>query len=324
MIIYALRRLLLLINTLFLLTLVSFSLNYFITDATLSELSLLDACDAYIFYLTGLLHWNFGFSSINGQPINDQLNNTFSATMELCFLSFILALIIGIPTGIIAGVWRNKPINYIIKIFTFICFSMPIFVLALLFILLFSLKLAWLPVSGRINFLYDLEPFTGFFLIDVWISDSIYRSKILINLLEHLILPVITLSIAPIFEIIRLMKNSTEIVMDKNYIKAARTRGLSRITIIKRHVLHNALPPIIPKLGLQFSTIITLAMITELVFNWPGLGRWLVTAIQQNDYSAISAGIMIIGTLVIFVNIISDILGAMMNPFKYKDGYVFR
>jgi len=145
-----------------------------------------------------------------------------------------------------------------------------------------------------------------------------------INLLEHLILPVITLAIAPISEMIRLMKNSTEAVMGENYIKAAATRGLSRITIIKRHVLHNALPPIITKLGLQFSTMITLAMITELVFNWPGLGRWLVTAIRQNDYSAISAGVMIIGTLVIFVNAISDILGAMMNPSKYKDGYVFR
>ncbi|HGJ5883546.1 putrescine export ABC transporter permease SapB [Arsenophonus sp.] len=321
MIIYVLRRLLLLIITLFLLTLVSFSLNYFTADAPLSGLSL---WDAYIFYLTSLLHWNFGFSSINGQPISSQLNATFPATMELCFLAFILALIIGIPTGIIAGVWRNKPIDYIIKIFTLIGFSMPIFVLALLFILLFSLKLGWLPVSGRINLLYDLEPVTGFALIDVWLLNSIYRSQMFINLLEHLILPVITLAIAPISEMIRLMKNSTEAVMGENYIKAAATRGLSRITIIKRHVLHNALPPIIPKLGLQFSTMITLAMITELVFNWPGLGRWLVTAIRQNDYSAISAGVMIIGTLVIFVNVISDILGAMMNPSKYKDGYVFR
>ncbi|MFS1538328.1 MAG: putrescine export ABC transporter permease SapB [Candidatus Phlomobacter fragariae] len=321
MIIYALRRLLLLIITLFLLTLVSFSLNYFTADAPLSGLSL---WDAYIFYLTGLLHWNFGFSSINGQPISDQLNATFPSTMELCFLSFVLALIIGIPTGIIAGVWRNKPVEYIIKIFTLIGFSMPIFVLALLFILLFSLKLGWLPVSGRINLLYDLESVTGFALIDVWLSDSVYRSQMFINILEHLILPVITLAIAPISEMIRLMKNSTEAVMGENYIKAAATRGLSRITIIKRHVLHNALPPIIPKLGLQFSTMITLAMITELVFNWPGLGLWLVTAIQQNDYSAISAGVMIIGTLVIFVNVISDILGAIMNPSKYKDRYVFR
>ncbi len=320
-IIYTLRQLLLLIITLFLLTLVSSGLNYFTTDAPLSGLSL---WNAYIFYLTGLLHWNFGFSKINGQPISDQLNATFSATMELCFLAFILALIIGIPMGIIAGVWRNKPIDYIIKIFTFIGFSMPIFVLALLFILLFSLKLAWLPVSGRINLLYDLPLVTGFALIDVWLSDSVYRNQMLINLLEHLILPVITLAIAPISEMIRLMKNSTETIMGENYIKAAATRGLSRITIIKRHILHNALPPIIPKLGLQFSTMITLAMITELVFNWPGLGRWLITATQQNDYSAISAAVMVIGTLVIFVNIISDILGAMMNSPKYKDGYVFR
>ncbi|WMY96170.1 MAG: putrescine export ABC transporter permease SapB [Arsenophonus sp.] len=321
MIIYSLKRLLLLIITFFLLTLISFSLNYFTKYAPLSELSLIDG---YILYFQGLLKWNFGISTLNGQPVSDQLNSAFPATMELCLLSFMLALIIGIPTGIIAGTNKNKPIQYIIKIFTLMGLSMPIFVLSLLLILLFSLKLHWLPNSGRINLLYDLEPITGFLLLDVWLSDSIYRHEMFLNALEHLILPVITLAIAPISEIIRFTKNSTELVMNENYIKAAKIRGLSNFTIIKRHVLHNALPPIIPKLGLQFSSMITLAMITEFVFNWPGLGYWLITSIRQNDYSAISSSVMIIGNLIIFVNVISDILKSKMNPYKYKDGYVFR
>ena len=146
----------------------------------------------------------------------------------------------------------------------------------------------------------------------------------IINVLQHLILPVITLAIAPTTEVIRLMRNSTEEIMSENYVKAAATRGLSRFTIIRRHILHNALPPIIPKLGLQFSTMLTLTMVTEIVFNWPGLGRWLVTAIRQQDYSAISAGVMLVGSMVIIVNVLSDIVGAMSNPMKHKVGYAFR
>jgi cationic peptide transport system permease protein len=122
--------------------------------------------------------------------------------------------------------------------------------------------------------------------------------------------------------VIRLMRISTSEVYDTNYVKAAATRGVSRRKILLRHVLHNALPPVIPRLGLQFSTMLTLAMITEMVFSWPGLGRWLINAIRQQDYAAISAGV--IGALVIIVNVISDILGAMANPLKHKEWYALR
>lgn len=120
------------------------------------------------------------------------------------------------------------------------------------------------------------------------------------------------------------MRISTSEVYDTNYVKAAATRGVSRRKILLRHVLHNALPPVIPRLGLQFSTMLTTAMITEMVFSWHGLGRWLINAIRQQDYAAISAGVMVIGALVIIVNVISDILGAMANPLKHKEWYALR
>ena len=145
----------------------------------------------------------------------------------------------------------------------------------------------------------------------------------LVSAIRHMVLPVLTLSVAPTTEVIRLMRISTIEVFDQNYVKAAATRGLSRLTILRRHVLHNALPPVIPRLGLQFSTMLTLAMITEMVFSWPCLGRWLINAIRQQDYAAISAGVMVIGSLVIIVNVISDILGAMANPLKHKEWYAF-
>lgn len=321
MIIFTLRRCLLLIITLFFLTLVGFSLSYFTPHAPLSGAGL---WDAYQFYFTSLLHWDFGVSSINGQPIDEQLREVFPATMELCILAFALALFIGIPLGIIAGVMRGKWQDTAISTFALLGFSMPVFWLALLLMLFFSLHLGWLPVSGRFDLLYQVQPVTGFALIDAWLSDSPYRSEMIASALRHMILPIAALAVAPTTEVVRLMRISTDEVFGQNYIKAAATRGLSRFTIIRRHVLHNALPPIIPKLGLQFSTMLTLAMITEVVFSWPGVGRWLINAIRQQDYAAISAGVMLVGSLVITINVLADILGAATNPLKHKEWYALR
>ncbi|CBJ81601.1 peptide transport protein (ABC superfamily,membrane) [Xenorhabdus bovienii str. Jollieti] len=321
MIIYILRRLLLLLVTLFFLSLISFSLMYFTPHGPLSGASL---TDAYVFYLHSLLQWDFGISSINGERIIEQLYSVFPATMELCILSFSMALLIGIPLGIIAGVWRNKKADTIISTFALLGFSIPVFWLALLLTLLFSLYLGWLPVSGRFDLLYRMEQVTGSALADAWLSKEPYRNEMIVNVILHMILPVITLAVAPMTEVIRLMRNSAEEVSASNYIKSAATRGLSRLTIIRRHLLHNALPPIIPKLGLQFSTMLTLAMVTEQVFNWPGLGHWLIIAIRQQDYSAISAGVMVIGALVISVNVLTDIIGAIANPLKHKEWYALR
>nr|WP_218167508.1 putrescine export ABC transporter permease SapB [Serratia liquefaciens] len=311
----------LLLITLFFLTLVSFSLSYFTPRAPLNGAALLDA---YQFYFVSLLHWDFGVSSINGQAISEQLREVFPATMELCLLAFTLALFIGIPLGIIAGVMRGKWQDTAISTFALLGFSMPVFWLALLLMLFFSLHLGWLPVSGRFDLLYQVKPITGFALIDAWLSDSPYRTEMIGSALRHMILPITALAVAPTTEVVRLMRISTDDVLNQNYIKAAATRGLSRFTIIRRHVLHNALPPIVPKLGLQFSTMLTLAMITEVVFSWPGLGRWMINAIRQQDYAAISAGVMVVGTLVITINVLADILGAATNPLKHKEWYALR
>src|SRR5476649_2018209 len=321
MIIFTLRRIVLLLITLFFLTLVGFSLSYFTPNAPLGGAAL---TDAYLYYFNSLLHWNFGVSSINGQPIGEQLSDVFPATLELCVLAFILALSIGIPLGIIAGVTRTKWQDVSISVFALMGLSMPVFWLALLLTLFFALHLGWLPVSGRYDLLYQIKPITGFTLLDAWLSDSPYRHEMMTSALRHMVLPIIALAVAPTTEVIRLMRVSTAEVFGSNYVKAAATRGLTLTTIIRRHVLHNALPPIIPKLGLQFSTMLTLAMITEVVFSWPGLGRWLVNAIRQQDYAAISAGVMVVGSLVIGINVVADVLGALANPLRHKEWYALR
>lgn len=321
MIIFTLRRLLLLLITLLFLAMVGFSLNYFTPHAPLQGASI---WNAWVFWFESLLHWDFGVSSINGQSINEQLRDVFPATMELCILAFGLALLIGIPVGMLAGIMRNKWQDKLISALALVGFSIPVFWLALLLTLFFSLTLGWFPVSSRFDLLYEVKSVTGFALVDAWLSDSPYRSEMIVSALRHMVLPVAALSVAPTTEVIRLMRISTIEVFDQNYVKAAATRGLSRFTILHRHVLHNALPPVIPRLGLQFSTMLTLAMITEVVFSWPGLGRWLINAIRQQDYMAISAGVMVIGSLVIIVNVLSDILGAMANPLKHKEWYALR
>lgn len=321
MIIFTLRRLLLLTITLFLLTFVGFSLSYFTPHAPLQGASF---WNAWVFWFEGVLQWDFGVSSINGQPIAEQLKEVFPATMELCILAFGFALMVGIPVGMLAGIMRNKWQDTFISGLALLGFSIPVFWLALLLTLFFSLNLGWLPVSGRFDLLYQVKTVTGFALIDAWLSDSPWRHEMILSALRHMVLPVLTLAVAPTTEVIRLMRISTIDVYSQNYVKAAATRGVSRLTILRRHVLHNALPPVIPRLGLQFSTMLTLAMITEVVFSWPGLGRWLINAIRQQDYAAISAGVMVIGALVLIVNVISDLLGALANPLKHKEWYALR
>ena len=321
MIIYTLRRLVLFVVTLFMLTLVGFSLSYFTPHAPLQGASLFDA---WLFWFKGILQLDFGVSSINGQSINQQLREVFPATLELCFMAFALAMLVGIPLGMVAGVMHNKWQDKAISAVALIGFSLPVFWLALLLTLFFSLNLGWLPVSGRFDLLYPVQNVTGFALIDAWLSDSPWRHEMILSALTHMVLPVTALAVAPTTEVIRLLRISTREVMEKNYIKAAAIRGLSLFTIIRRHVLHNAVPPVIPRLGLQFSTMLTLAMITEMVFSWPGLGRWLINAIRQQDYAAISAGVMVVGALVIAVNVLADIIGAMLTPLKHKEWYAQR
>lgn len=321
MIIFTLRRLLLLLVTLFFLTIVGFCLSYFTPHAPLQGASL---WNAWAFWFDSVMHWDFGVSSINGQPITEQLRQVFPATMELCIMAFGFALLVGIPVGMLAGITRNKWQDKVISFFALLGFSIPVFWLALLLTLFFSLTLGWLPVSGRFDLLYEVKNVTGFALIDAWLSDSPWRHEMIMSALRHMVLPVLTLAVAPTTEVVRLMRISTIAIYDTNYVKAAATRGVSRLTILRRHVLHNALPPVIPRLGLQFSTMLTLAMITEMVFSWPGLGRWMINAIRQQDYAAISAGVMVIGALVIIINVISDILGAMANPLKHKEWYALR
>ncbi|WP_283130359.1 ABC transporter permease [Enterovibrio norvegicus] len=320
MLIYALRRLNLFIITLLILTLIGYNILRLDPSSIFNQQ---EFWVGWIHYLKQLLQGDLGVAA-NGTPITESLARVFPATLELCFFAFLLALIIGIPLGTLAGIRRGSPADIAISSITLLTFSIPIFWMAILMIMVFSLYLGWLPVSGRYNLLFEIPQVTGFALVDVLMSNHPKRSQALEDIIRHLIMPTLVLAVAPTTEIITLLRDSVSDVMGQNYIKAAATKGLSKSEIVMRHVLKNALPPIIPKFGIQISTMMTFAIITESIFNWPGIGTWLLDALSFQDYVAVQAGVLTVGSIVLLANIFSDLAGAAISPLARKEWYALK
>ncbi|WP_394128283.1 ABC transporter permease [Vibrio hepatarius] len=320
MLLYTVRRLNLFIITLLILTMVGFSL---LRLEPQSPWAIQDFWSGWSTYLGELMQLNFGVNKA-GIPIIDELQIVFPATLELCFIAFVLSLLIGIPIGTVAGMKQGKWIDTAISFTSMSGYSAPLFWIALLMIMVFSLHWEFFPVAGRYDLLYQIEHVTGFALIDAFFADGKYRAHALQSVIEHLILPCLVLALAPTTQVIGLMRTSVAEVMGQNYIRAARIKGLSTREIVTQHVLRNAIPPIIPKIGVQLSSMLTLAIITESIFNWPGIGRWLLDALSNQDYVAIQAGVIVVATFVLTANILSDLIGAMINPLVRKEWYANR
>ncbi|WP_299018246.1 ABC transporter permease subunit [uncultured Photobacterium sp.] len=320
MFIYTIRRLNLFLITMAILTLIGFSLMRLDQNSIWTHQPF---WSGWFIYLENLMAGNLGLNQ-TGDPILNEVLVVFPATLELCFFAFSLSLIAGIPLGTLAGVKRGRFIDTAISSVTLVGYSIPLFWLAVLLIMLFSQQLGWLPVAGRYSLLYEIDHVTGVALFDVMLSDKTYRTEALMDTIRHLILPTLVLALAPMTEVIRLTRASVAEVVTQNFIKVAQTKGLSMFEIIMRHVLKNAIPPIIPKLGMQFSTMMTFAMLTESIFNWPGIGRWLLNAIADQNYVAIQAGVITVGTFILIANILSDLTGAFVNPLVRKEWYAIK
>lgn len=320
MLIYVIRRLNLFIITLLILSLIGYNI------VRLEPLSIYNQHPfwfGWFQYLGHLIQGDLGIAA-NGFPVTQALAVVFPATLELCFSALLLALIIGIPLGTLAGINRGRTTDIVISSFTLLTFSMPIFWMAILMIMFFSLYLGWFPVSGRHNLLFEIPTITNFVLIDTLLSNHPQRYQAVEDILRHLIMPTLVLSIAPTTEIIKLLRDSVSNVMTQNYVKAAATKGLSKSEIVLRHVLKNAIPPIIPKFGIQISTMMTFAIITESIFNWPGIGTWLLNALSYNDYVSVQAGVLTVGTAVLFASICSDFIGSAISPLARKEWYALK
>ena len=334
---YLARRLFLMAFVLVALTVFSFSLNFlfpgdFLTNITgirdisseqreqLSQAMGLDHgyLRQYLDYTRRIVAGEWGLSLSSQQPVLAEVGGVLPATLELAAYSLIVSLLLGIPSGILAAVRKDKWLDRAISSFALVGYSVPVFWWALLLIMLFSLQLGWLPTSGRIGVLYEIPDITGLMLLDIWLSDVSYKHAAFRDALIHLALPTLVLATYPTTVMMRFVRESMLNVLDQNYIKTARAKGLNRAQVLYKHGLRNALLPVTRQIGLQFSTLITLAMLTEVVFSWPGIGQWLIDSIYQRNYTAIQAGVLVISTLVIVVNISTEILHTLFNPLARK------
>ncbi|WP_100642078.1 ABC transporter permease subunit [Alteromonas facilis] len=325
-----LRYLNLLVITLLVLTVFSFGLAFLFPGDPYTNLTgltdtagkqafhALSAFDAFKQYIGAVVDGQWGQSSMTGQPLYEEITKTLPATLELSLYALLLALFVGLPCGFWAGLKPHKSVDYSVLGVSAVMYSFPVFWLAMLFVLVFSLELGLLPMSGRINLLMDVPENTGFILLDIYLAEDIDRSVAFSNALKHLVLPTVSVSIITMATIIRAVRRSTLEVMRKPYIIAAQSRGLSNTQIFLKHGFRNALLPILPILAMQVTTIITNVMIVESIFSWPGIGNWLLQAIYQQDYPAIRAGMLAVAGAVVMVTIFIELLNRMIDPSREK------
>ncbi len=268
----------------------------------------------YGIYLKRLLKGDFGTSAVSREPVLREFFRLFPATLELAFCAMLFALCLGLPIGILAAMKRNSLFDTTAMSVALVGYSMPIFWWGMLLVLFFSLLLGWTPVAGRLDFIYDIPPRTGFMLIDTLISGKPYALAAFINALHHLLLPAIVLGTVPLAIIARMTRSSMLTVLKSDYIRTARAKGVSSRRLIWIHALRNALIPILTVAGLQVSLLVTGAILTETIFAWPGIGKWMLDAISRRDYSVVQGGFVLIASSVVLVNLAIDLLYAWVNP----------
>jgi dipeptide transport system permease protein len=266
----------------------------------------------FVDYVWQLLHGDFGTSLSTSEKVLTEFFTLFPATLELALAGMLFSIIIGIPAGIVAAVKRGSWFDHTLMGAAVTGFSMPIFWWGLLLIMLVSEGWGLTPVSGRIDMIkFYFEPVTGFMLIDSLLSD---QKGAFLSALHHLVLPMIVLGTYPLAVIARMTRSSMLEVLSEDYVRTARAKGLSEFRVISLHALRNALIPVVTVVGLQVGGLLAGAVLTETIFSWPGVGKWLIESIARRDYPALQGGILLISSLVIIVNVLVDVLYGAINP----------
>ncbi len=262
-------------------------------------------------YLGGVLQGDLGESFVTKRPVWDEFFTLFPATLELSICAIILATLLGIPAGVIAAVHRGKLFDRLLMSTALVGYSMPIFWWALLLIIVFSGNLALTPVSGRIDLLYFFDDVTGFMLIDSLLSgqDGAFRSAA-----RHLVLPSVVLATIPLAVIARQTRSAMLEVLSEDYIRTARAKGMRPARVNGIHALRNALIPVVTVIGLSVGTLLAGAILTETIFSWPGIGKWMVDSIFRRDYPVVQGGLLLIAVMVMLVNLSVDVLYGFINP----------
>jgi peptide/nickel transport system permease protein len=265
----------------------------------------------YLSYVYNVLTGDLGSSLRTKAPIMDELGPYLMATMELTFVSIVIAVVVGVNAGIIAAWKKASWFDYIAMLIALIGVSMPIFWLGLMEQWVFAENLGLLPSTGRMNPREPIEAITGLYLLDTLLIgnwDGFW------DVLKHLILPGIALGTIPMAIIARMTRSSMLEVMKSDYVRTARAKGLSEFWVIYKHALKNAFAPVMTVIGLQIGQLLGGAVLTETIFGWPGIGRYIFDAISFRDYPVVQSGILVISAIFVMINLIVDLLYAWLDP----------
>jgi ABC-type dipeptide/oligopeptide/nickel transport system permease component len=267
----------------------------------------------YFNFLFNALRGNLGKSIFRLTSVRDELASRFPATFELAIAGMLFALILGIPAGILAALNRGKLPDTALMFVALSGVSFPIFWLAMILIYIFGVYLRWLPPSGRLNAEIDINAvrFTGLYVLDGLLRG---RPDFSWDALKHLVLPAVALGSIPLAIIVRMTRSSMLEILSQDYIRTAKAKGLMRSIVVNKHAFRNALLPVVTVIGLSFGGLLSGAILTETVFAWPGIGKWVYDAISQRDYPIIQGGVLFVAFIFVTVNLLVDISYAFIDP----------
>jgi len=265
----------------------------------------------YWLFLKRVAKFDLGETIWTRQKVSIEIKERFPATIELALAAMIISSFFGIILGIISATRQYSWFDYLSMIGSLTGVSMPVFWLGLVFMLVFSLTLGWFPMSGRLGVDVELDTITNFYVIDAILTQNWAALK---DALMHLILPAMALSTIPLAIVARMTRSSMLEVLRQDYIKTAKAKGLSETKIVLKHALRNGLIPVVTVVGLQFGILLGGAILTETVFAWPGVGKWLYEGVVKRDYMVIQGGTLAVATIFVMVNLIVDILYSIINP----------
>jgi peptide/nickel transport system permease protein len=265
----------------------------------------------YIRYLNRLLHFDLGTSIHRRIPVAETLAIRFPATVELALLSMLIAVLIGVPVGIISASRRGSMLDSTTMVGSLIGVSMPIFWLGLMEIMLFGVILKWLPTGARLSTGIKVDTITHLVLVDSLLTGNIAAFG---DAVKHILMPTIALATIPMAIIARMTRSSMLDVLQEDYIRTAHAKGLAERVVLYRHALKNAFLPVVTIIGLQTGILMAGAVLTETIFSWPGIGKWVYDAILGRDYPIVQGGTLLIAVIFVFFNLLVDLSYAYLDP----------
>jgi peptide/nickel transport system permease protein len=267
--------------------------------------------EQYWTYLKTTLSGDLGQSIASRRSVTTEIRQRFPATIQLAFVAMIFAIGLGLPLGFLAAKWYGSLFDHLSLIGSLLGISIPIFFLAVILKYIFSVRLGWLPSIGQISVTRELKHPTNFYLLDAVLA---WDWSAFWDVLRHLILPAIALGSIPLAIVMRITRAAVLDVQNEDYVRTARAKGLSPLIVDQRHVLRNAMLPISTIIGLQTGLLLSGAVLTETVFQYPGIGFWLTNAIFNRDYPVIQGGILFLAIIFVMVNLLVDVSYAFLNP----------